>query len=205
MKISPWILGAAVLVPVAGAAIGHNMSTEPIGVHQDVSALLPDRPHSVAVNPVRNVHERLPDHYALETPEGRIEVSELAWHGRFRDRVRRSYADYYYDQYDVDAELARMEARWDIDASTSHAAAALDAQQPRVVSFAEAPRHPQAPHFASMERARTGEVSMPQQAHAAPTPQTAPAPGQMRVVSVASQPAVTPRHINVGTELALRQ
>lgn len=196
MKITPWILGAAVLVPVTGALIGKNMSTEPIGIHADVTANLPDRPYARAASPVRNTHERLPDHYAVETPEGRIEVSELAWHGRYRDSMRRYTG---YEHYDVDAELARMEARWDVDASTSRAAAALDAQQPRVTRYA------QAPHYAEMERARTGEVAAGSAPTLAVATQPAPLPGNMRVVSLNSEPAVTPRRVDVRAELALSQ
>lgn len=197
MKISPWILGAAVLVPVAGAFIGKNMSTEPIGVHADVLATIPERPRIAAAAPLRNTHQRLPDHYALETPEGRIEVAELAWHGRYRDRMRYVQSP-AFASYDVDADLARMEARWDSDANTIRTAAALDGQQPRITRYA------QAPHYAALENARTGEAT----AEAAPTlavAQPDALPGNMRVVSVSSEPAVRARRVDVRAELALNQ
>lgn len=140
MKFTPWLLGAAILAPVTGAIAGSQMSTEPIGVYADVTASLPDQP--IAYNRAGPTlqQERLPDHYPLETPEGRIEVAELAWHGRYRDRVRlvEQAGDYY-----APAGYARIDAAWDeapAYGSSSRAAAALDAQQPspprlRMVNF----------------------------------------------------------------------
>ncbi|WP_340588889.1 hypothetical protein [Erythrobacter alti] len=90
MKISPWILGAAALVPIAGAVAGASVSTDPIGVTQDVTALLPERP--LVSNKAPMHRESLPNHYALETPEGVVEVADLALRGRHPDRYRRAQA-----------------------------------------------------------------------------------------------------------------
>lgn len=155
MNVSPWILGAAALVPIAGAVAGTKMSTDLIGVHADVTASLPEASSGITAAPPI-ARERLPDHYAMETPEGRIEVAELAWYGRFRDQAR-YYRSAWEDGYDLDAELDRMEVRWNLEDSTSRAAAALDARQPDMVRARPSARYAEAPHYAALEKQRTGE------------------------------------------------
>ncbi|KLE34746.1 hypothetical protein [Aurantiacibacter luteus] len=188
MNISPWILAAAVAVPLAGAVAGHAMSTDPIGVRSDVTASLPQTSAiqaGAAGNPTR---DRLPDHYAMETPEGRVEVAELALRGRYRDRSRWGQSDPYAGDYDIDAELARMEARWKIEESEANAAAALDARQPQLARSEPTVRYAQAPHYAAMSEARTGE----------PTADVIEVPAP-------AEPAASPygRTIDVGAVLAM--
>lgn len=137
MRISPWILGAALLVPATGALAGAKLiKAEPVGTAEALAAL-PQQPfHPSRVERLTS-QERLPDHYAMETPEGRVEVGELAWRGRYASRVR------YADDYDPRRGYASLDARWDrievarsnramMDYNSSVAAAALDAAQPSV-------------------------------------------------------------------------
>lgn len=186
MQVSPWILGAAALVPVFGAVAGASLNTEPIGIAADVSASLPERPAIAIADAAPRTQERLPDHYAMETPEGRVEVHELAMRGRHPDRFRAARA---YEQR-LERDLAALEARWDRDTLDSRAAAALDAQQPsvpqgnRYTQLAAAPQPPE-----------PLDLAEPQPVAAAP-----------RIELAAETPrAVTPRRIDVATELSLRR
>lgn len=166
MKVSPWILGAAALVPVAGAVAGTQMSVEPIGIGADVTATLPDRVEIAEAGPGRLTRERLPDHYAMDTPEGRVEAADLAWRGRYRDRLEQAYA-----QADIDAEWAAMEAQWD---AASYEAAAQPVYPEATPAEAEV-RYVEAPHYAALEKAAAQE----------PTPSASP-----RVVDVAYELAL---------------
>lgn len=186
MKLSPWILGAAALVPVAGAVAGSQISTDPIGTSEDVTAFLPNRPAYVGDASPRTA-ERLPDHYAMETPEGRVEVHELALRGRHADRWRAARA--YEEQ--TEARLARLEARWDNGALESQAARLLDAQQPYV------PRQRAASHEAAPQPL---DLEQPQDLAA----QDATGRPQMELAIVQVEPAA-PRKINVQTELSLQR
>ena len=201
MKVSPWILGAAALVPVAGALAGSNIGTEPVGLHDDVIASLPETSASYERGGPALEQERLPDHYAMETPEGRVEIADLALRGRYRDQSRYGQRTSYSDGYDLDAELDRMEARWDIDASTSRAAAALDAQQPSLPRAK--PRYAQAPHYASMQQARVGENAAEVADGVIEIAEPEPAP--VRVAALQTSTAPTARNIDVGAELSLQR
>lgn len=135
LKVPPWVLGAVALVPLAGALIGNSVNTDPLGVASDVTSTIPDRPLDVAYQRPLESSPRLPDHYAMETPEGVIEVAELAFYGRYRDR-RATYISPPPEPYDYEADLARLEARWNERGAgsrlDSRAQAALDARQPRM-------------------------------------------------------------------------
>ncbi len=111
MKLSPWILGAAVAVPIAGAVIGSHMSTDPVGVRSDVIDTLPLTPAVAHASVTSRTQPRVPDHYAMETPDGVVEVHELAMRGRFQDHYRATESyDHSYEE-----EIATLEARWDDD------------------------------------------------------------------------------------------
>ncbi|MFN2098812.1 hypothetical protein [Altererythrobacter sp. MF3-039] len=91
MKVAPMFAGAAVVAACAGTAIGLTLPTKPIAMGGDPLAEIPKHPVSqAAFEPQR----RGPDHYPLQTPEGTIEVHELADHGLYRNR---RYLDARYD------------------------------------------------------------------------------------------------------------
>lgn len=84
MQATPMFLGACALVSVAGVVSGTAIDTNPIqrggiGMNEivrpsiDLSAELSDQP-------------ALPDHYALSTPEGKVEVAELSTRGLYAQR-----------------------------------------------------------------------------------------------------------------------
>ena len=199
MKISPWILGAAIAVPFAGAIAGSHIGTEPIGTMEDVSAFLPEQrigPDAIGQRIAQS--ERTPDHYAMETPEGRVEVYELAMRGRYADRFRTVSRD----SYDYEADIDRMEARWDVDESTSRAAAVLDAQQPRIRPD-DRYGAVEAPHYAAMQFADTGRDRANLQAKQPKIDAPAPLDTEQPVTLAAVQTVqAKPRTVNVQAELA---
>ncbi|MGB3797256.1 MAG: hypothetical protein WA957_13250 [Alteraurantiacibacter sp.] len=160
MKLSPWILGAVALVPIAGAAIGSHMSTDPVGVHQDVLASLPITPQIAHASTTAKARPRLPDHYAMETPEGVVEVHELAMRGRLKDRY--GFGQRYEDEYDYsyEADLSAQESLWESDRPEDRAERALSDSDPHTPSTANRPTSSAQPaerYYSVMQEARTGE------------------------------------------------
>lgn len=152
MKALPLIAGAIALAPVLGAFAGQRIGTDPIRSATDLSTVLPKQSPFPGGNAAPRTTPRLPDHYAMETPEGRVEVHELAMRGRYRD----SYAPLETWRPSVDENLALMEARWDGEALDARAARALapqeqagSGQQARTVA-----------HYDALEQARTGEATV---------------------------------------------
>ena len=126
MKTTPVILGAIALAIGAGTALGMTTPTNPLRSADDTLAALPK--HAMESRSLEEAREMVAkdDQYALETPQGRVEVAELAFHGRLRDRRR-----------DVPLYGARTEAEaYGMDTGPSYAEA-LDAQQPQQLAAAE--------------------------------------------------------------------
>lgn len=202
MKISPLLVGALAIAPIIGAFAGHRMSAEPLTTATDVTAALPDRPHYARADAAPKTTPRLPDHYAMETPEGRVEVHELAMRGRFHNRY--DALDRY--QARTEENLAYLEARWDYDELDKRAEQALasDGYRYRPEPTANADR--EIAHYSASEQARTGEA-VPA---ASPRLYDGPAitqpvePGPVEIA--APQPrSGQPKVVDVRRELALRQ
>lgn len=183
MNAKPLIVGALLLAPVIGAVAGQGMSTEPIMSATDLSATLPQTPAIAMGDAATRTTPRLPDHYAMETPEGRVDVDELAMRGRYANL----YEPYQHWQPEVDENLTMLDARWDDEA--------LDARAERALS-PQATRHAQATtqsgqrprgvaRLTAMDNARTGEMAqaeaMPQNVKA---PTAEPQIANMRVINV---------------------
>ncbi|MWV29165.1 hypothetical protein [Aurantiacibacter rhizosphaerae] len=131
------------------------MSTDPIGVNGGLSTILPHSPVIARTNTSAQTQPRLPDHYAMETPEGVVEVHELALRGRLKDRYG---ADVNYD-YSYEDDIASMEAKWDETKLDARAERALAQESP---ASASAPTQQAAalttvPHYSATQQARTGE------------------------------------------------
>jgi|GEM_PF-3124972 len=187
MKAKPLIVGALLLAPVVGAVAGQKMNTDPISSVTDLSATLPKSPVIAGNDAAPRTTPRLPDHYAMETPEGRVEVHELAMRGRYADR----YEPYQTWRPDVEENLAMLESRYDGAALDARAARALEPQRASAKSnpaYAER----EVANYAGMENARTGEI------------QHADAPmAQPQIVGSETQIANV-RIIDVKNELALQ-
>lgn len=189
MRISPWLMGAFAITPIVGALAGQHMSAEPLSTATDVTASLPDRPYA-AGNATPRTNPRLPDHYAMETPEGVVEVHELAMRGRFRDRY--DALDRY--QAHTEENLTYLEARWNDGALDERAARAVEPgyyyRQDTTVRYDDR----EIAHYAASEQARTGESAEavaageiePQAVETGPVEVAVPEPrrGQPKVVDV---------------------
>ncbi len=210
MKVSYYLLGAAIAVPLAGALVGTRVGTDPTGGYEDFSAVLPDNPIAVDHNSGPQTRERLPDHYALETPEGRVDVADLARRGRHADRYRAIEAR----DAAFKAELAARDA-YEVDMRAgSLKAVNLDAQQPQFVrANHHAPAQRVAPQYAGSEGEYTGRntaVSSASGSANAPAPLTSDVT-DLSVRSQAKHPQTMasrsnsgplPRIIDVGAVLA---
>lgn len=83
MKATPLFLGACALASIAGAVGGTTINTSPLQGAGIGSAMIAHRAVVADASDYSHQQEILPDHYALTTPEGRIEVSDLANRGLY--------------------------------------------------------------------------------------------------------------------------
>ncbi len=88
MKRTPLILGAIPLTIFAGAAIGTSVTADPIGRTANPLEQIPQHEIETRTADEARAMTATRDQYPLETPDGVIEVGELAYHGRLRDRMR---------------------------------------------------------------------------------------------------------------------
>ncbi|MXO76071.1 hypothetical protein GRI40_12680 [Altererythrobacter aerius] len=84
MKVTPLFLGACAFASITGVVSGATIDTRPIqqggiGTHGLASQTV-DHP-APFTGTVQTAH--LPDHYAMTTPEGRIEAGELSTRGLY--------------------------------------------------------------------------------------------------------------------------
>ncbi len=95
MKAKPFFIGACVLASVAGAVGGATTNTIPLqngGIGLD---MLPERHVAFDASESSVPEVALPDHYAMTTPQGRVEVAELATRGLYaQQRFGWREADY---------------------------------------------------------------------------------------------------------------
>lgn len=90
MRISPPWMFALALTVTGGAVSGASIGTAPVLKR----GLEPPAYHAADTAPAmahRAAPTALPDHYALETPNGRVEVGELALRGRMHDTPAARY------------------------------------------------------------------------------------------------------------------
>lgn len=87
MQAMPMFVGACVLASIGGIVSGANINTQPLqraGIGMDEI----NRP-ALAFDPSDDGlsdQVALPDHYALNTPNGRVEVAELSTRGLYAQR-----------------------------------------------------------------------------------------------------------------------
>lgn len=85
MQATPLFLGACALASIAGAVGGANISTQPIQ-RASIGSELIQRPTIAFDRTDTGRTVALPDHYAMTTPEGRVEVAELSTRGLYAQR-----------------------------------------------------------------------------------------------------------------------
>lgn len=103
MRPTPWFVGACALVSIAGAVSGAAINATPIQ-QAGIGSEEIRRP-AVAFDAVDTGHrtESLPDHYAMITPQGRVEVAELSTRGLYaQDRYGYREAAYEAPAYSAD-------------------------------------------------------------------------------------------------------
>ena len=149
MRYLPHSLAALAVVAIAGAVSGEAIGDSPV-LKADVQETLPDAQPMSATQLPSPSSKRPPDQYPLETPDGVIEVGELAMHGRLRDtphahwwrNANRDLGAQYEAQYD-EADLARLAHEEALIAYTAQPPAPAPAmeqvQAPQRVTRAEAP------------------------------------------------------------------
>ncbi len=99
MQATPLFFGAVALVSVAGVVSGTAINTNPIqraGIGMNEIA----RP-AIDFESELSVAPELPDHYAMKTPEGHIEVAELSTRGLYAQR-RFGYREAMWTPPEVD-------------------------------------------------------------------------------------------------------
>jgi hypothetical protein len=86
MKVTSIFLGACALASITGAVSGATINTAPIEHGSIGSDQLPTA--SIAFDPRDDglPEAGLPEHYAMVTPQGRIDASELSDHGLYAQR-----------------------------------------------------------------------------------------------------------------------
>lgn len=83
MQVTPMFLGACAFASIAGAVGGATINTQPIQQAGIGSAMLPQPEFAFDQTDDGLPQMALPDHYAMNTPDGRIEVAELATRGLY--------------------------------------------------------------------------------------------------------------------------
>lgn len=169
MRIPIVILGVGTCVLSAGAFAGATISTDPV---QRGNVLIDQIAERASDGPVHYARRDRPaaDHYAMDTPEGRVEVQELAYYGR----LRRDLGD---GPIDFDAEYPGMDSHGEpAPADASSTSDLAEAPQDMVIAMVNplAPAQPVA--FAEPS-------AVPPLSQAAPVASSHPA-GSSRMVDV---------------------
>lgn len=120
MKAKALFAGALAVAALGGATTGATLNTQPLEAEVDPLASIPDHeidyPSQAEIDAMKAPH----NHYALETPQGRVEVTELAYHGRLRDEheahlaweaAREREAEYLAAQYEQAQDAAPVPRR----------------------------------------------------------------------------------------------
>ena len=189
MKYAPHIAGAVALITMAGAVSGAAIGDSRI-LQRDHSDSLPEAQLVTAGNADLRSSERPPDHYPLETPDGTLEVAELALHGRMRAsndsnwweqradnraELAAEYGDFYAT---ADAErLAREEALLAFTGGRAD-------YQVRLEERAVAPRHSMTRAEAPMALAEPVEINEPAPVAERVTSSREPKTGNAKTVDV---------------------
>ena len=132
MTFSPRALCAVVAVAIAGAASGAMIGDNPV-LKRSHADTLPEAQFVTATDAALRSGQRPPDHYPLETPDGTIEVAELALHGRMRSRGGSMWWD---GPADHRADTADLNAEYDFYATASPERIA---HERRLLAFTEGP------------------------------------------------------------------
>ena len=192
MKFTPLIMGAVALTAIAGAASGAAIGQSPMLKELASETALPQTAAAAQATASREAPRQLPNHYPLETPQGTVEVAELALHGRMRDRG----GDLWWERRK--SEPTAFDAEYDFYATASEeriarerrlaafAGEAAPRSAPRDVRQVEAPPPPPQPDRVSRAEAPLA-LSEPVQMRPAASPATDRVIGNAKVIDVQAE------------------
>ena len=164
MALSARLTVATLVIAIAGVTSGALIGQTPMLEPTSIGQATPQRSSPVIASSTRP-DVRLPNHYAIETPEGRFEVEELSTRGLYRNRVGSRYDRAY--EAEMDALMAELEEERAVD---PHFAKAEWERSAPAVARADGPA-----------------------VHAAPAPNTPANPAPAATVAVAAPaPSSTP-------------
>lgn len=153
MNRTPLILGAIAVASCLGVAVGATVPTEPLS-HMRSAAIAEIPRHDSALLDYEDAAKPTPNHYPLETPEGRIEVAQLSDYGLYRNRRYNmqydasAYAEVEYepagyesaiDPLELDRPAEVAESPLSRDPLSSGEVIRLDAPDPGLVAVDTAP------------------------------------------------------------------
>ncbi|WP_156172153.1 hypothetical protein [Aurantiacibacter gangjinensis] len=102
---------------MGGAAIGAAMEPDALREIADVRETLPAARAATATGSLAAQIEGLPDHYAMETPAGRVEVEELAMYGRDHRRWQAHQRYRAHREANPDVEFTAISAEDELQAA----------------------------------------------------------------------------------------
>lgn len=120
MKLTPMLLGACGIALTAGGVAGASISTAPVQRGSDVLEEIALAATTHPRDKVRSQERAPADSYAMETPEGLVEVDELEWYGRGRKHLGGRELDFEADDR-AEAQLAHAEYQSEYDAPMEEA------------------------------------------------------------------------------------
>ena len=106
MKLTPMILGACGIALSVGGVAGAAIDTQPMQRGSDVIEEVALAATTHPGNRPAGLERGPADQYAMETPEGLVEVDELAWYGRDRRMLGSGDLDFEADDREEE-RLAR--------------------------------------------------------------------------------------------------
>ena len=122
MKLTPFILGACGIALTVGGVAGAAIDTSPMQRGNDVIDEIAMAASTHPGDRIASLERAAADRYAMETPEGRVEVDELAWYGRDRNLLGSEKPDFEADDREEvllrqsghdTPEYAAFERAWD--------------------------------------------------------------------------------------------
>lgn len=195
MQLSPKLLGATAAAAILGALTGASIATEPLTRGSDPLASIPS--HDIAQHDAEEARAMIAprNHYPLVTPQGVVEVAELAYRGRLRDETR-----YFVEEYEFpDHDFREIDHDY-FDARHGEAEAAAE----RAARAAKPGPAFAVPASAEVRRVSAREPAAAEPLAAAP-PKLEPSPRPSVTLRKPAQADGGPAVIDVAAELAARR
>ena len=171
--IGPKLVVTGAVIAIAGAVSGAAIGGTSVKYQKLSHDSLPEAAIQHAKAERGEASEPLPNHYAIETPEGRFEVAELRSRGLYRnERYQRTYyrTDLFEETVGLDAQQP------DLAAASRNAATEAAAMAERVE-----------PSVATVETTQAQRASTLPKAPLFEQPRAEPAPAQAKMIDVSAE------------------